>query len=137
MTMIDHIAETRILEAQERGDFDDLPGAGQPLALEDEPLVSEELRVAYRILKNAGCLPPELETRREIHDVRQLLAAASGAERSRAVQRLQVLLMRLSFQRGTEVSLETEDAYRERVHERFAHTADDSAPSSGDAGRQR
>jgi len=41
-----------------RGDFDGLPGAGRPLVLDDDPLVPEDLRLAYRILKNAGFVPP-------------------------------------------------------------------------------
>ncbi|MDE5879570.1 MAG: DUF1992 domain-containing protein, partial [Desulfovibrio sp.] len=55
------IAERRIQEAQERGEFDDLPGAGRPLQLEDMSHVPEELRMAYTLLRNANCLPPELE----------------------------------------------------------------------------
>jgi hypothetical protein len=50
----DLLAERRIREAQARGEFDDPPGSGRPFALEDDPLVPEELRVGYRILKNAG-----------------------------------------------------------------------------------
>ena len=45
-------AEQRILEAQTQGVFDDLPGAGAPLKLDDDAMVPEELRAAYRILKN-------------------------------------------------------------------------------------
>ena len=60
MTLLDSIAERRIREAQARGDFDDLPGAGAPLELGDDALVAEDLRVAHRILKNPGFLPPEL-----------------------------------------------------------------------------
>ena len=61
MLTLDLLAEQRIREAQERGEFDNLPGAGAPLALDDDALVPEELRAAYRILKNAGYVPPELE----------------------------------------------------------------------------
>ncbi|HEY7527996.1 MAG TPA: DnaJ family domain-containing protein, partial [Candidatus Deferrimicrobiaceae bacterium] len=60
------LAESKIREAMERGEFDRLPGAGKPLSLDDDSMVPHELRVAYRILKNAGCLPPELELRKEI-----------------------------------------------------------------------
>ncbi len=60
--MLDFIAEQRIAEAIENGDFDDLPGSGKPLELDDDSLVPEELRLAYRVLKNAGFVPPEIET---------------------------------------------------------------------------
>jgi len=59
--MFDSIAEKKIAEAMERGEFDDLPGAGRPLELDDDANVPEDLRVAYRILKNAGFVPPEVE----------------------------------------------------------------------------
>jgi hypothetical protein len=70
------IAERRIQEAMERGEFDDLPGKGKPLDLEDDdPMVPGELRMAYRMLKNAGMLPPELELRKEILQLQDLLGA--------------------------------------------------------------
>jgi len=64
--MLDFLAERRIAEAVSRGELDDLPGAGRPLDLDDGAFVPEELRVAYRILKNAGFVPPEVETLNEI-----------------------------------------------------------------------
>jgi len=59
--MLDFLAEQRIAEAVSRGELDDLPGAGRPLDLDDDTLVPEELRVAHRILKNAGVAPPEVK----------------------------------------------------------------------------
>jgi len=38
-------------EAVGRGEFDNLPGTGKPLALDDDTLVLPELRAAYRVLK--------------------------------------------------------------------------------------
>jgi len=60
--MLDFIAEQRIAEAIANGDLDDLPGSGKPLELDDDSLLPEELRLAYRILKNAGFVPPEIES---------------------------------------------------------------------------
>ena len=48
------LAERKIAEAVSRGEFDDLPGAGRPLDLQDDALVREDERLASRILKNAG-----------------------------------------------------------------------------------
>ena len=59
--MLEFIAEQRIAEAVSRGELDDLPGAGRPLELGDDALVPEDLRLAYRILKNAGVAPPEVK----------------------------------------------------------------------------
>ena len=46
------IVEKRIKEAEKRGEFDDLPGSGEPLTLEDDSQIPEDLRLAYKILKN-------------------------------------------------------------------------------------
>ena len=58
--MMDQIAERKIAEAMARGELDDLPGAGRPLDLDDDKDVPEELRMAYRVLKNAGFAPEEV-----------------------------------------------------------------------------
>lgn len=58
--MLDSIAERKIAEAIANGELDDLPGAGKPLELDDDALIPEDLRMAYRILKNAGYAPEEI-----------------------------------------------------------------------------
>lgn len=65
MWLLDQWAERHITEAQSKGEFDNLPGSGEPLILDDDSHVPPELRAGYRLLKNAGCLPPELEQRRK------------------------------------------------------------------------
>jgi hypothetical protein len=55
--MLDFLVEQRLEEAVSRGELSNLPGEGRPLELDDDPLVPEELRLAYRILKNAGFDP--------------------------------------------------------------------------------
>ncbi|TGB90515.1 DUF1992 domain-containing protein [Escherichia sp. E2748] len=65
MWLLDQWAERHITEAQAKGVFENLPGSGEPLILEDDTHVPPELRAGYRLLKNAGCLPPELEQRKE------------------------------------------------------------------------
>lgn len=67
------IADRRIREAIERGEFDNLSLKGQPIRPEDLSAVPAELRMGYKILKNAGCLPRELELRREILTLLDLL----------------------------------------------------------------
>ncbi|MEX0499088.1 Domain of uncharacterised function (DUF1992) [Raoultella terrigena] len=73
MWLLDQWAERHILDAQNKGDFDNLPGRGEPLTLDDDLHVPPALRVSYRLLKNAGCLPPELEHRREAVELVDLL----------------------------------------------------------------
>ena len=57
MLTFELIAERKIAEAAAKGDFDDLPGAGKPLDLEEDPLVAEDQRMANRILRNSGFGP--------------------------------------------------------------------------------
>jgi hypothetical protein len=112
MLALEYLAEQRIRAAIERGEFDDLPGQGKPLPLEDDVGVPAELRVAYRILKNAGYVPPEIELRKDIANAEQLLQEAlTPAERSTATRRLDLLLMKLAAQRGGTRDARVEAAY--------------------------
>lgn len=120
MLFLERIAERRISEAIERGEFDDLPGLGKPLELDDDSHITPELRVAYRILKNAGALPPELELRREIADAESLLLAATSAEdRATAGRKLDYLLTRLALSRREPRNTAVESAYREQLAARL------------------
>ena len=71
------IAENRIREAMEQGQFDNLPGAGEPLSLEEYFSTPEDVRMAYSVLKNANCRPMEVELLHEIARLEQAVAAAS------------------------------------------------------------
>ena len=92
MLALELIAERKIADAVENGDFDDLPGRGRPLDLEEDPLVPAELRMAYRILKNAGFAPGDLRDAEEDGKGRRKLAllkiAAEGRYFSRVVRKL-------------------------------------------------
>jgi hypothetical protein len=61
MLSLEMIAERKIAEAAAKGEFDNLPGAGQPLDLDEDLLVPEDQRMANRILRNAGFVPQEVE----------------------------------------------------------------------------
>jgi hypothetical protein len=98
------LVENRIADAIARGEFDNLPGAGKPLDLDDDQLVPEEERVAFRIMKNAGCVPPEVERFAELE---QLLATLGGDDEAdpvrhaAAARRLRVLVMHLEAEGRT------------------------------------
>jgi len=78
--------------------------------------VPPELKMAWRVLKNAGCLPPELEAEREIKNGLELLSAMTDeAERYRQMQRLNLMITRLNETRRRPVYLETEQAYYEKI----------------------
>ena len=115
-SVIGAIAERRIQEAQERGDFDDLPGTGRPLHLEDMSHVPPELRMAYTILRNADCLPPELAERKEIQKLADLLEGCGDErERVRQMERLRVLILRTRMRHNRSLLLEEHDAYYDRL----------------------
>jgi len=115
-SFIEKIAEERIRVAQENGDFDDLPGRGRPLDLDDDAHVPPELKMAWRVLKNAGCLPPELEAEREIHTALELLQGMTDeAERYRQMQRLNLMVTRLNESRRRPVCFEMEQLYYDKI----------------------
>ncbi|MCG5516672.1 MULTISPECIES: DnaJ family domain-containing protein [unclassified Ectothiorhodospira] len=101
MYLIDRMVEARIEEAERRGDFQNLPSAGKPLNLEDDSMVPEELRTAYRLLRNSGFIPEEVRLRKEIHEVEDLLAAAKDQSlKDQHSKRLRLLMDRLGQERG-------------------------------------
>ncbi len=116
------IAERRIQEAIECGEFDDLPGKGKPLDLgEDDRTVPAELRMAYRMLKNAGLLPPEVELHKEILRLTDLLDSIHDEEGRRERRReLDFKLMKLNMMRRRPVNLEGLPEYRDRVEEKLS-----------------
>jgi len=97
MSFADVLAEQKIAEAIKKGELANLPGAGKPLFLDDDSAVPEELRLAYRILKNAGYLPPELQDRKEAIELRDMLdvLTPNDPDFHLAGKRLRVLELRL------------------------------------------
>jgi len=73
MLALEWIAEQKIADAVSQGEFDNLPGAGRPLELDDDALVPEDMRMAHRILKNADVPLPETYTKTSL--VRESLEA--------------------------------------------------------------
>ncbi len=117
------LAEERIQEAIRNGEFDDLPGKGQPLKLEDLSFVPEEVRLAYKILKNAGFVPPEVELQREIRNLEDLLESLGEEdieEQYRIMRRLDFLILKLREIRRRPVILEEDSHYYRRVAEKVA-----------------
>jgi len=93
VTALLYLAERKIEEAIARGELDDLPGAGRALPLDDDRLIPEDLRVAYRMLKNAGYAPAEVEELREIGQLERLVQRGcdDAMAQSRAVKKLALL----------------------------------------------
>jgi hypothetical protein len=67
--------DKQIRDAMDRGEFDDLPGKGKPLPNIDQPRdelwwVREKLR-----RENVQFLPPTMQVRKDLDDVREKIAA--------------------------------------------------------------
>lgn len=95
MSIFDILAEQRIADAIRRGELDDLPGAGRPLDLTDEPFVSGEQRMVNRILANAGVAPPEIGLRKELAALRAELARLHEDDAARRLQLRREIAMRV------------------------------------------
>jgi len=120
MNFFERIAENSILEAMEAGEFDNLEGMGQPLNLEDDSHIPPELRMAYKILKNAHCLPPELELRKEVVTLQDLVASMEDeAEKLKQMRRLNFLMMKLSMIRPVSAQVLEHDLYTPKILERL------------------
>ena len=94
------LVEDRIQKAQGEGAFDNLAGKGRPLNLDDDSAIPEDLRLTFKVLKNAHCLPVEIELRKDIFNLRQLLNAAIDPEDRRGLRReLNRLILNFNLRR--------------------------------------
>jgi len=117
MDILATIAERKIREAMARGELDNLSGTGKPLSLdEDLSGVPDELRMAYKLLKNAGFVPPEVELRKEIVSLREMLGTLEDDEQRRRIGReLDFKLLKLSMMRRRPINLDELPAYRDKI----------------------
>lgn len=100
MWLLDQWAERHITDAQRKGEFDNLPGQGEPLVLDDDSAVPEALRSGYRLLKNAGCLPPELEQRKQAVELADLLKGIRREDERYQELSRRLALMELKLQQA-------------------------------------
>jgi len=115
------IVEQRIREAVEKGEFDNLPGRGKPIPLEDDSHVPEDLRLAYKLLKNADCLPPELLEKKEILQMEDMLAAIPDEkERYKLIKKINFKIMKLNVMGRTSPLLEEKQIYYKKLVDKIA-----------------
>jgi hypothetical protein len=114
------IVEKKIKEASEKGEFDNLPGKGKPLVLDDENGIPEDLRLAYKVLKNADCLPPEIELRKEIRQMEDMLEnIPDEKERYRQIKKINYKIMQLNMMGHKSPLLEDSQVYYSKVIDRI------------------
>lgn len=124
ITGFEKIVEERIRRAQEQGAFEDLPGKGAPLKIEDDRHIPEDLRLAHKILKNADCKPPEVELKEKIAQAEDLLAGMEDTrEKYRLLKKLNFMIMKLNSMRDGCVEFEVPQKYTARVVDRLASKA--------------
>jgi hypothetical protein len=118
--LIERLAEQRILEAQRKGEFDNLPGKGKPLEIEDLSALPDDLRMAYHVLKNAHVLPPEAELLKDIHILEDLLKHVEDeGERKALAKSLQWKMIRLDMMKRRSMDLGTVRKYGRKLVEKF------------------
>ena len=100
----ERIAENKIREAMADGEFDNLPGSGKPIDLDEYFKLPADLRVAYALLKSANCVPTEIELLNEI--------AALARQLSTAAPDQQPALQRTLTSRRAELAILLERARR-------------------------
>ena len=115
------IAERRITEAIENGTLRTDGWKNKPLPLDNDSFVPEDLKMAYKILKNSGFVPPEVETRKEIQKLEDLISHTQDEhQRLKQMKKLNVLMMKLDSQRARPSSIEHDDAYYQKIVEKVS-----------------
>lgn len=91
------LVERRIQEAMERGEFDNLPGAGKPIHIDEPPVLNSDLWWALKILKQAGFVPDEVRWRKQIDELRARMHDAGTEEDLRQIVcQMNELIMKLN-----------------------------------------
>jgi Domain of unknown function (DUF1992) len=120
MDLLSFIAEQKIAQAMQERDLNSPKWKGKPLPLDDDRFVPDDLKMAYKILKNSGFLPPEVEERKEVKRLEDLIASSEDEhERLKQMKKLSVLLMKIDAQRPSPVNLANQDDYYQKVVERI------------------
>jgi hypothetical protein len=86
-TLDDHIAQS-LRDSQRSGELQSAPSWGKPLDLDDGyAQTPEELRMAFKALKEAGFVPPEVEVMKQLAALRQRIASDPDAPDAEALRR--------------------------------------------------
>lgn len=116
MNILEELAERAIQEAQKRGEFEGLSGQGQPLPEESDPFMPETLRMAYKMLKNAGYVPEEIQAQREIRSLIECLEQETDESRKmRQIQKVQLFIAKTKIQHGNLLQEENEKYFQKVV----------------------
>ena len=125
-TRFDSIVEQRIQEAMKDGKFKNLEGHGKPLDIEDNSNIPEELRMSYKILKNAGVVPKEIEMNVEVKRLEDLIAGMTDvSQKFKAMKKLAFLKKKILKTKGPTAIFNIPEDYENKVVERVEKPATD------------
>ncbi len=112
MNIFTKIAEKKIDEAIKKGELDGLSCSGKALAslIDDDAHIGDDQRMAFKVLKNSGLLPPELELRGEITTLKELSYTSDDeGERLKILREIEYKLLKLNMQRKALAPLSLDD----------------------------
>lgn len=96
--MFGKLIEDKIREAMDAGEFDNLPGKGQPIDLDAYYATPADLRLSYSVLKSAKCLPAEVELMKEVEELKTKLAdCAQDTERRKLEKEIESKMLKLNL----------------------------------------
>jgi hypothetical protein len=117
------VSEDRIKKAYEDGEFSNLPGFGKPLEPDDLSAVPQELRMAYRMMKNAGYSPEESVLRQEVMTIEDLIKnCQEDTERKQLKDQLSQKLFeynKVISQRGVKTNSALFKNYEHKIEQRL------------------
>ncbi len=122
LTTLHFIAERRIEKAIQEGSLDDLSHwKNKPMPKDDMEHVPADLRMGYRLLKNAGYVPEEVGLRKEIQKTEDLLANCTDEkEKYKQLKKLEYLRFKLEFKMGKKLQLDESSTYYSKVVDRVS-----------------
>jgi len=122
MDIIWKIAEEKIREAMKNGEFDELPGFGKPIEIDDLSHIPEEMRIGYLMLKNAGYVSEEVNLKKELMTIEDLLRCCEDEkEKEQLMRKLNEKLVRwnaLMKKRNKTNSVALRE-YQQRINDKF------------------
>lgn len=119
MNPLTRIAEQKISQAIEEGSLTFDRWKNKPLPKDDDQFVPPDLKMAYKMLKNAGFVPPEIEAKKEIQRLEDLIADTEDEHvRLKQMQKLHLLLTKADAVRGNSANIETQAEYYRKIVER-------------------
>ncbi|MBF0227245.1 MAG: DUF1992 domain-containing protein [Desulfobacterales bacterium] len=113
------IVEEKIKSAFKSGEFNNLEGRGKPLSLSDDYYIPEDLRLAFKVLKNSNFLPPEIELKKEIKTIENILEITDDIkEQYNLNKKINFLIMKLNTIKGKSILFDLDQKYMPKLCEK-------------------